>query len=626
MNKISLSLLLAACVSATVGAAPKEVSSVEELMSAVNNASANDEIVVKASGSPYEFASSDFDTVAHLYAKVRITLRGETGNPDDVILVGNANRILYLSQDGNTIRDLTFKNGDCRNYSTRTEDPKDQLRGGAVCSPKAQDSTTVISNCVFDSCRASAGGGACGTVSLNNVYFGKYQDCVFKDNMTSSGSGGAVYQGYSFDKCVFSGNSAAGTASNGGAVYGASEITGSSFSNNALTDEGSNSSCGGGAVYLPANTKYSAVTIANCLFSANHVCGQYGGAIRGVHSGLSVEDCVFCGNSAVSGHGGAVYGIPVATSCVFSNNCTTAGNGGALAGVSSVTGCTIVSNATSSTKGYGGGVYDCSLSGCYLASNYAYRCGAAADSRLRACTNVANSAADFYEFGPASGGWGCYAEDCVFDNSGYNNKRVFGSSGFSRCRFSNVRNGSRLFTTYVAMTNSLVANSHNSFTLFYNLTGQSDWINCTIVSNVYVFAAGDQLQNVLNAKNCLFYGNKAGDDNVDIDGTASSVVSSFNSCILSAASDAYIPGSNNLNYYGSANFKPGFVGIDFDQENPYAITTRSPAYKKDGIVEGWMATATDIRGDGFARLRDGRVNIGCYQCWLKIPGFCLIVR
>ena len=62
MNKISLSMALAACVSATVGAAPIEVSSVEGFMSAVNNASANDEIVVKASGSPYEFASASVGT------------------------------------------------------------------------------------------------------------------------------------------------------------------------------------------------------------------------------------------------------------------------------------------------------------------------------------------------------------------------------------------------------------------------------------------------------------------------------------------------------------------------------------------------------------------------------------
>lgn len=605
MSKIRLSLALAACVSASISAAPKEVSSVAELMSAVNSASPNDEIVVKASGSPYAFASSDFDTVAHLYAKVRITLRGETGNPDDVILVGNANRILYLSQDGNTIRDLTFKNGDCRNYSTRKEDPKDQLRGGAICSPKAQDSATVISNCVFDSCMASTGGGACGTVSLNNVYFGKYMECVFKDNITSSGSGGAVYQGYSFDKCVFSGNSAAGAASNGGAVYGASEIIGSSFSNNALTDSGNNSNYGGGAVYLPANSKYTTSTVSNSTFVANSVFMQNGGAMGGAHTGIAVVDCV------------------------FSNNCTTAGNGGALASIPSVVGCTIVSNATSSISGFGGGAYNCTLTGCYVSSNYAYRCGGAADSALYACTNVANSATDYYEVGPGSANGGSYAEDCVFRDGGSNGKRIFGATGFNRCRFQNIGRG-YLFTEWVALTNCLFSSikaDGSKCAVMYRITGESSMVNSTVVSNVYtVFAAECTSLGLLTVKNCFFYGNKVGGDYVDIDSTASSVVSSFSNCILSAALDGYIPGSNNHNYYGDANFKPGFIGLDLDQENPYAITTRSPAYKKDGVVEGWMATATDIRGEGFPRLRDGRVNVGCYQCWLKIPGFCLIVR
>ena len=152
-------------------------------------------------------------------------------------------------------------------------------------------------------------------------------------------------------------------------------------------------------------------------------------------------------------------------------------------------------------------------------------------------------------------------------------------------------------------------------------------VNCTVVSNVYtVFASDCTSPGLLTVKNCFFYGNKAGGGYVDIDSTASSVVSSFNSCILSAASDGYIPGSNNLNYYGNVDFNPGFIRIDLDQENPFAITSRSPAYKKDGVVEDWMATATDIRGDGFPRLRYGRVNIGCYQCWLKIPGFSLVIK
>ena len=102
--------VLAAGLSFSAHAATTNVATVAELIAAVQNASPNDEIVVMASGSPYAFLSDQKDVVGHLYARVSITLRGETGNPEDVVLVGNANRILYLLKVGNTIRDLTFRN------------------------------------------------------------------------------------------------------------------------------------------------------------------------------------------------------------------------------------------------------------------------------------------------------------------------------------------------------------------------------------------------------------------------------------------------------------------------------------------------------------------------------------
>ena len=100
MKTLCFAAVLSAGLSFSALAATTNVATVAELIGAVQNASAGDEIVVKASGSPYEFSSDQKDVVGHLYARVRITLRGETGNPDDVVLVGNANRILYLSEKG----------------------------------------------------------------------------------------------------------------------------------------------------------------------------------------------------------------------------------------------------------------------------------------------------------------------------------------------------------------------------------------------------------------------------------------------------------------------------------------------------------------------------------------------
>ena len=616
-DKIRFAAVLAAGLPSLAIAATTNVTTVADLIGAVRDATSGTEIVVMKSGSPYIFTAGDKDVVGHLYARVRITLRGETDNPDDVVLVGNANRILYLAQPNNVIRNLTFKDGDCSGYDKRTSDPKDQLRGGAIASAKGTDSSTIISNCVFLSCKSSGGGGACGAYNANNAYFGRYFNCRFADNSTTGIGGGAIYSAYSIDGCMFLTNTMTAASANGGAVYSAGEIIGSTFEGNKLTDTGSNSKYGGGAVFQPANTAFASVSISNSSFIANSVQSHCGGAIRSAHDGLIVVNCGFDGNTTVSGNGGALYAMSMVIGCGFTNNVSVSGNGGALSDVSMALGCSIVSNAAY----YGGGAFDCVLTGCYMASNYAYRCGAAADSKLYACTNRANNGGGYTELGKKDSS-GCYAEDCVFLDAGRGSTTMFGSCGFNRCRFENIKGG-RMLTPYVAMTNSLVANG-SGFTLFYNLNAASSMVNCTIVSNSYTLTSGSS--QVLTAANCFFFGNKIGMTEVDINDSAAGLFLALDNCILSAASNSYIPDyatSGTLNYYGNSLLKPGFVGAAKCPANPFAITRRSPAFNKSGTVQDWMATATDIRGDGYPRLRDGKVNIGCYQCWLNPKGLTI---
>jgi hypothetical protein len=59
--------------------------------------------------------------------------------------------------------------------------------------------------------------------------------------------------------------------------------------------------------------------------------------------------------------------------------------------------------------------------------------------------------------------------------------------------------------------------------------------------------------------------------------------------------------------------------------HPFEPKTTSPLLGL-GAVEAWMADATDIRGEGYARLREGKVDIGCYQCWLNPAGTLLSIR
>ena len=40
-----------------------------------------------------------------------------------------------------------------------------------------------------------------------------------------------------------------------------------------------------------------------------------------------------------------------------------------------------------------------------------------------------------------------------------------------------------------------------------------------------------------------------------------------------------------------------------------------------GGAADWMADATDLAGR--PRLRNGKVDVGCYECWLNPPGFTI---
>ena len=63
-----------------------------------------------------------------------------------------------------------------------------------------------------------------------------------------------------------------------------------------------------------------------------------------------------------------------------------------------------------------------------------------------------------------------------------------------------------------------------------------------------------------------------------------------------------------------------------DGPDKYALKRSSPARGK-GLVQGWMADELDIRQDpAFPRLRDGKVDVGCYQCWLNPIGFWFSVQ
>jgi hypothetical protein len=71
--------------------------------------------------------------------------------------------------------------------------------------------------------------------------------------------------------------------------------------------------------------------------------------------------------------------------------------------------------------------------------------------------------------------------------------------------------------------------------------------------------------------------------------------------------------------------KPHFVAGDakFPDVPYYAIRYASGARNR-GVNAAWMADATDMAGN--ARINDGTVDIGCYECYLPCEGTMVIFR
>ncbi len=157
-------------------------------------------------------------------------------------------------------------------------------RGGGMtndfCSP-------TITDCDFLSNSTNNAGGGMLNFSANPIV----TNCSFSNNWSGAESGGGVsnYNNFctpTFDRCVFSSNSAANSA-------------GMSF--------------------------YQG-TIKNCLFSGNSASGSYG-ALSVIGGATTITNCTFSGNSALASSGGLTCGVTFGitpavslTNCLIWNN------------------------------------------------------------------------------------------------------------------------------------------------------------------------------------------------------------------------------------------------------------------------------------------------------------------
>ena len=381
--------------------------------------------------------------------------------------------------------------------------------------------------------------------------------------------------------------------------------------------------------------------IVDCCFTN---CSAFNGGGAAIIGGV-FEDCLFAGNSATEtdGHGGAVAAIarvykecgrlsyvcgmedlwlcPGFIGCTFTNN-VAARYGGALAGDVKngyycsvyVSGCRFVGNHTEnggSSRGsaiadiYGSLVSNCVFT-CNTDASYGVVCNLGI-MLMVGCDFIDNTAANGAVYG-----------DSVADDDGH------GTSIIDRCRF--LGHSGYSFFARSAVRNTLFAPSPKGessveYISLYNgamSKYQPLFQNCTFVrgdGRAIVRATAEIFSPVF--ENCILWRTDGGGEIFKNVGENTFIA--LTNCCLSAEIPAAV--SSRFAIANTIVANPYFSNA---ATGDYSLKYSSPC-RAAGTVLGWMdAASVDIVGA--PRLRDGEVDMGCYQCWVKPLGFLLMVR
>ena len=582
-----------------------------------------------------------------------VTLKGATGNPDDVILTADDAklRLLRIGGKNSSVRDLTLLGG----YASSVSNDYYNLRtGGALMFT---ESGQFASNCVFVGNTAATRGGA---VSGPNAMKGTVYDSVFRGNNGSSES--LIASGTTLKGCVITNNVTGASIAN----YGVRLTSGCRLHDCLVADN---------------ETRYAGVTggfAVGCRFINNHAASENwsnpgGGAARDA----ALTNCYFYGNRAYR-LGGAIRGGTVVNCVVVSNTVTRLRTdndcyGAGIYLANHVENCTVMSNYCGRGAGISGitddGVaYTVFVTNSYIAYNVARQYGGGSHlGALNGCTVEHNISMEYANANYGGGGGGLSygsATNCVFrDNScsaTYNSSVVYNCDIFDtsmhakvidRCRIANVRNEpiaravgavgypdgyvtSNIYMIgFLEMRNCLITNCNwrsvpghfvNSAMFHSGYSGAKRVENCTISDNYfYILARGfDAAANSCTFANCAIIGNRSTDVNMMDQG---SVV--LSNCVYSTTNNRFfLDGfSDGQNWRLPSVADARFCGAKADEWDAFYYTPRyTSSLRGKGLVFDWMAGCEDIAGN--PRLREGLADIGAHQCWIKPPWTTIVVR
>ncbi len=488
------------------------------------------------------------------------------------------------------------------------------------------------------------------------VGHGGIYGCLFERNSSTGNAGAVKHNSYPISNCTFIANACRNF---GGAIYGDGNSLGEIVNCHFLTNSAFYK---GGAICF---SNKGSPLVTNCTFSGNIAYNPSRGSTAGgavcndCSSDSSIGgyvNCTFTGNKAFRANGGAAYG-GLFRNCAFDSNYVTNNPGGAVyfeLAAGGVYNCTFTNNMSDLNyyQGLGGAVYCKSgftrpIVGSKFYGNSAYGAGAVYGGACTNCVFKDNSAT-------ADGGAinGCSAYSCTFEGSrctqdwtpGWDarssrlEKCDLRTGGVAGCSLNGCTiraesgsahglfylNGSLLIAATNCLITGICTNSLKGIIYAYATPGStSTFVNCTFADITYrnadalLYGRADTITSVpIEFKNCIFSNiRKADGTGEDLSYRYVNSGVSFQNCSYGSMQDGF-----NLVDAG------GTFQCDnprFAEEGSHQLRHNSPLRGK-GALLGWTAADTDLAGN--PRIRDGKVDLGCYQCWTNPNSFIIVVR
>ena len=621
-------------------------------------------------------------------AQADIVFRGEdatgrktwTDGSEPVVIDGNGGKAMQLQFNAKAamrIENIAFVN--CFGGNNGSDSTYGNwCNGGAIGigklkSPWQGGDNVVITNCVFRNNKSAMGG----AVGSKNHFF--VQDCGFAGN-ASFGSGGCLYWGNA-SGCDFTGNTSCGVSMN--------DVTDCIFVHNSCENTLLDATTVRNCRFVDNDVKtgiwspiVSTPWLENCHFTNNDV--KVYGAAAITKSGV-VTNCTFHGNKAGAQGYAAVTDAGRIVNCRFTCNAGVHG-GGLLVKTFGVT-CTVENcYFGGNSSGWGGGAARLAVNlsdktaadvsapilvfdHCSFETNSASSGGKHGGAILNESSNIPDGV-DFASLivcsnncqfirnsaSHAAGVEGVTAIGCTFiDNRLYNGFNYLGDAAalsrlvdcditggniyrcsLDRCNIHTITN-TGVFNSWNFVTNTLITGCDlpTSGALIGRYTSGKaedaggEYVNCTFAGNKCLTFFKVDTANYATFKNCVFAENKdqkgvatslSADD---ITRTAwNSTLFAFDHCAYGPiAGTAATPAPTGEGVFLCTN--PRFnAGKDPDQ--PWYAPRYGSSLRAAGDPAPYAADDLDLAG--VPRLRDGKVSIGCYECWANPVGLMLLFR